>query len=940
MPDSIRITGARQHNLKNIDVEIPRDKLTVITGVSGSGKSSLAFDTLYAEGQRRYVESLSTYARQFLDRLEKPDVDFIEGLSPAISIEQRTSAPNPRSTVATSTEIYDYARLLFAAAGQPHDPETGAPVNRHTVPGIAAEIMALPERTRVVLLAPALRGFSGGLKIHLERLQKAGFVRVRAAGQLTDIDSLLAAKPKPVEEFDLDVVVDRLVVREGFGSRLHDSLTTAFDASRNSQDIIVLTQPGDTEDRDSWDERAFTTAFANPETGFRMPEITPRLFSFNSVEGACERCHGLGSVLEAEPALFISDPEKSLAQGTVRLWWKKGTKAHTILQQSVKTLAESVGAPLHAPFKNLPETFTNALFHGHPQSGFEGLAPAAARLHEESESETARRAVRRFLAPHTCPDCKGARLRPEALAVTVGGLGIAQVTALPVSEALEWAQNLTLTDSQKTVCTEVLAEVVRRIGFLDKVGLGYLTLDREAGTLSGGEAQRIRLASQIGGGLSGVLYVLDEPSIGLHQRDNDRLIETLKNLRDLGNTVVVVEHDEDTIRTADHLIDVGPGAGPHGGEIVAEGTPDEVEQNPDSPTGRFLKGTHQIPVPKKRTTPTAKKENWPTVHDATANNLQSVTAAFPPGCLTCVTGPSGSGKSTLVDTVFKRALFRHFHRAKEMPGAHRALTGLDHYERAVVVDQSPIGRSPRSNPATYVGAFDHIRTLYATLPASKVRGYGAGHFSFNVPGGRCETCKGDGHIKIDMHFLSDVYVPCEACHGSRFNSETLEATFKGKSIADVLSFTIEEGARFFGPVPKIAEKLRLLCEVGLGYLHLGQPGTTLSGGEAQRVKLAAELSKTSQGQTLYLLDEPTTGLHFADIQTLLTVLYRLRDAGNTLIVIEHNLDVIKCADHVIDLGPGGGRHGGHITAEGTPEIVAKAIKSPTGPYLQKIFKPR
>jgi len=953
---SIKITGARQHNLKNLTLKIPRDKLVVMTGVSGSGKSSLAFDTLYAEGQRRYVESLSTYARQFLDRLEKPDVDFIEGLSPAIAIEQRTSAPNPRSTVATTTEIYDYLRVLYASAGQPHDPETGETISRRTPPDIADEIAALREGTRAILLAPLAAGVTGDFRHQFEKLRKQGFVRVRLDGETYDLEdtgTITKLSPETAE-----AVIDRVVVRPGITSRLLDSLDTAF--KLNPENIAFLIQAPGAQD---WEEHPFTTAFANPNTGFRMPALNPRLFSFNSHLGACPTCHGL---------LFIPDPTGSFATGGLKTWWSRNKKLKAVQDRQIAALYTHFSTGPETPFRALPEEFTKALFHGTGQTKistglkagtkgkttqkpYEGLAVQAMRLYETSDSESTRRNVRRFLAPRPCSSCAGRRLKPAVLAVTLGNntgtaLGIDRLTALPVRDALSWMKDISLTDIQKKVCTEVVREITRRLDFLDRVGLGYLSLDRESGTLSGGEAQRIRLASQIGGGLAGVLYVLDEPSIGLHQSDNERLIETLKELRDLGNTVVVVEHDEETIRASDHVLDLGPGAGPLGGEIMSQGTPDEISSDPRSPTGRYLCGTHKIAVPKNRlkpplsrtTTPPADSmdappvdSGWLVVHNASENNLQHVDAAFPAGCFTCVTGASGSGKSTLVDTVLKRALFRHFFRSKDTPGTHASISGIDQFDKAVVIDQAPIGRSPRSNPITYIGAFDAVRKLFANLPSAKIRGYGAGHFSFNVEGGRCQACKGDGSLKIDMHFLSDVYITCERCHGQRYNAETLEITFKGKSIADILTLTAEEAARFFARVPTIHEKLRLLCDVGLGYVKLGQPGNTLSGGEAQRVKLAAELSKKTTGRTLYLLDEPTTGLHFADIETLLAVLFRLRDTGNTLIVIEHNLDVIKSADWVIDLGPGGGKHGGQIVASGSPEKVSGSPESLTGQYLKK-----
>jgi excinuclease ABC subunit A len=963
--DSIRITGARQHNLKNVSLAIPRHRLVVITGVSGSGKSSLAFDTLYAEGQRRYVESLSAYARQFLDRLEKPDVDRIDGLSPAIAIEQRTSAPNPRSTVATSTEVYDYLRVLYAAAGQPHDPATGEPVSRRTTPDIAAEIAALPEGTKAVLLAPVPGAPDGDQRHLLDRLRKLGFVRARIDGEIRELGEHEPLDPPRGHR--IEAVVDRVVVKPGVAARLADSLATALRLGEG--DIAFLLQePG----QDGWEERPFTTAFANPRTGFRMPELNPALFSFNGHHGACPGCHGLGSVLRCDPTLLVPDPSLSLEAGAVKSWWSRNKKLLAVQQRQVSGLAAHFRADAKAPFAKLPAAFREALFFGSGgapvkagyQVGattkvlakpFEGLCVQAERLHETSSSEITRRNVRRFLTPQVCDECSGLRLRPEALAVTLTGaggrqLGIQQLCRLPVREASAWFGGLILTEHQEPVCRDVVREVSRRLAFLAEVGLAYLTLDRESATLSGGEAQRIRLASQIGGGLSGVLYVLDEPSVGLHQADNARLVETLRSLRDLGNSVVVVEHDEETIRAADHVIDMGPGAGPRGGEVVSQGTPDEVAADPASPTGRYLSGRYAIAVPKSRVpappqaparpgAPGALDSGWLTVHGATENNLQGIDVAFPAGCLTCVTGASGSGKSTLVEDVLQRALFRHFYRAKDAPGRHQGISGLEQFDKAVIVDQSPIGRSPRSNPATYVGVFGPVREIFAALPAAKVRGYVPGHFSFNVPGGRCETCRGDGQIKIDMHFLSDVYVTCEACSGKRYNPETLEVTFKGLSIADVLALTVEEAARFFDKVPSLREKLRLLCEVGLGYLELGQPGTTLSGGEAQRVKLAAELAKRATGRTIYLLDEPTTGLHFSDIETLLAVLYRLRDAGNTLVVVEHNLDVIKCADWVIDLGPGGGPEGGRVVAEGPPERVAREPASLTGQFLRRYLAP-
>jgi len=972
MIDSIRIKGARQHNLRNLDLDLPRNKFVVLTGVSGSGKSSLAFHTLYAEGQRRYVESLSAYARQFLDQLEKPDVDFIEGLSPAIAIEQRTSAPNPRSTVATATEIYDYLRILYSAAGLPHDPETGEVVHKRTPQDIAAFAIGLLERTKLMILARVVDGVAGDHRPLLEKLQRQGFVRVRIdGGEIIEID----AAPKLNREVPvtIDLVIDRLVVKEGIESRLMDSLETALKWGGGEM-LYLAQEPG----MDEWREEPFHTRFTNPKTGFTLPELTPKHFSFNSHFGACEECHGLGTLLVPDGALFVPDPDKSINDGGIKTWWTGSQMKKGYHVKSISGLALAMGQDLDAPLKSLSKDFKHALLYGTGNDAvvmdyvtndgkqynwdkpFEGLAVSAQRLLETSTSETTKRNVRRFMATRTCKKCEGRRLRPEILAITVaskggGEMGIFDLVDTSVERGLAWIRELDLSEQQWQICREVVAEITKRLTFLDEVGLGYLTLSRSSGTLSGGEAQRIRLATQIGGGLTGVLYVLDEPSIGLHQCDNERLIGTLERLRDLGNTVVVVEHDEDTIRAADHVVDMGPGAGELGGEVMAEGTAKQIAKNPKSPTGKFLSGERVIAVPKNRVRPTPKplggldkapsnreevaalESGWLTLHEATGNNLQSVTANFPLGCMTCVTGVSGSGKSTLVDTTLRRAIFRKFHNSKDQPAPHAGMTGLHQLDKAIVIDQSPIGRSPRSNPATYVKAFDPIRNLFAKLPAAKVRGYTKGRFSFNVAGGRCETCKGDGLLKIDMHFLSDVYVTCEECQGKRYNSETLEITFKGKNISEILGMTVEEAARFFRRIPDVYEKLSTLQDVGLGYLRLGQSGTTLSGGEAQRIKLAAELSKKATGRTLYLLDEPTTGLHFADIEVLLKVLYKLRDAGNTLIVIEHNLDVIKCADWILDIGPGGGEHGGELVAEGTPEQVAKSKKSVTAKYLERVL---
>lgn len=966
MADSfIRVRGARQHNLKNIQVEIPRERLVVLTGVSGSGKSSLAFDTLYAEGQRRYVQSLSAYARQFLGQLEKPDVDFIEGLSPAVAIEQRHAAPNPRSTIATVTEIYDYLRVLYAVAGIPHDPQTGELLVRNTPAEIGDHILGLSEDTRVVVLAPLVRHERGDLRGLLEKLRRQGFVRVRLDGEIVELEESL--KPTRSDAHTVEVVVDRIVVRDGVRARLMDSIETAL---KWNPQVVEFLVSGGAQHGDRESLMSFTTAFANPKTGFVMERMTPQLFSFNTHQGACPECEGVGTVTAADPGLLVPDEDKSIADGAVRTWWSRQPRLKNAHQRAVENLARHFDADVNAPFKSLPEEFKRALFWGSGEVAiptawkasddqktqaqpFEGLLHQAARLYASSGSEALKAQVLRFMNPHACGACGGRRLRPLALAVTLesaavegarpGALNIHEFCSLSIRDALGWIGHLRLREQERGYCDELQGEIRKRLEFLEQVGLGYLALNRESGTLSGGEMQRIRLATQIGAGLAGVLYVLDEPSVGLHPADNEKLIGTLHRLRDLGNTVLVVEHDEAMMRAADYLIELGPGAGPHGGKVTAAGTPREVESHTGSLTGDFLAGRLGIPVPRSRVSPpspgprlhgkSTAETGWLTVHGAREHNLQHVTAAFPLGCLTCVTGPSGSGKSTLIDDILMRALMRHFYGAKDEPGKHARIDGLAGIDKVVVIDQTPIGRSPRSNPATYTGAFGPIRTLYAMLPLSRVRGYDAGRFSFNVPGGRCEKCEGDGVLKIDMHFLADVYVMCEQCRGRRYNAETLEVTFKGRNIAEVLEMTVSEALRFFEKSPTIHPKLCALEETGLGYLRLGQSGASLSGGEAQRVKLAAELGRRATGRTLYILDEPTTGLHFADIQTLLTVLMRLRDAGNTLIVIEHNLDVIKCADWILDLGPGGGVEGGRITAEGPPEKIVRNSSSVTGRYL-------
>ena len=962
----IKITGARQHNLKNLQLEIPREKLVVITGLSGSGKSSLAFDTLYAEGQRRYVESLSAYARQFLDQMEKPDVDFIEGLSPAIAIEQRSAGANPRSTIATTTEIYDYLRVLFSAVGQPHDPQTGRPLSRQTPQQIVDQILAYQAGTKIVVLAPLIENQSGEFRDVLEKLRREGFVRARIDRKLIELD-----RPDPIrlnkrERHTIEAVVDRLVVRDGIRVRLTDSIETALKWGGNR--IVALCQnpkttntqhPTANGECEEWAECRYSTEYGNTETGFNLGELTPRHFSFNSHLGACPACHGLGTQLVMDPGLLISDQAKTLSEGAITPW-RRGTKR---MRAYYRHLQDALTKHFHVnedvPFANLPDAFKAALYfgtNGEPiemafagngekkiKKPFEGLVPQMQRLYEQTQSEFTRNRIRAFMAREACKICGGARLKPEILAVTIKGregreVNIHQFSQKTVEDALQFINGLNLTEQQQTIVTDVVREIRSRLQFLAEVGLGYLTLDRESGTLSGGEAQRIRLATQIGSGLAGVLYILDEPSIGLHQRDNARLLGTLRKLRDLGNSVIVVEHDEETIRAADHIIDLGPGAGPRGGEIVAQGTLDDILRAKNSLTGDYLSGRARIAIPKQRAQP--RRDGWITVARGNENNLKNIDASFPLGCLTCVTGVSGSGKSTLVDVILRRALFRHFYNSKDKPGAHETIRGLEQIDKAVVIDQTPIGRTPRSNPVTYTGAFTPIRELFAQLPAARIRGYDAGRFSFNVKGGRCENCEGGGLIKIEMHFLPDVYVECEVCRGKRYNRETLEITYKGKNIADVLDLTVDEAARFFRNVPTIAEKLNSLLDVGLGYLRLGQAGTTLSGGEAQRVKLATELAKKATGRTVYILDEPTTGLHFADIEKLLEVLMKLRNAGNTIVVIEHNLEMIKCADWIIDLGPEGGESGGQLVGVGSPEVIATISHSHTGKYLRQILERR
>ena len=965
----IKISGARQHNLKNLHVELPREKLVVITGLSGSGKSSLAFDTLYAEGQRRYVESLSAYARQFLDQMEKPDVDFIEGLSPAIAIEQRSAGANPRSTIATTTEIYDYLRVLFSAVGQPHDPRTGKPIHRQTTQQIVDQILAYEPGSKIIVIAPLVEKQMGEFRDVIERLKREGFVRARIDGEIIELDRPDPIRLKKNERHTIEAVVDRLVVREGIRVRLTDSAETALKWGGNKLSILREKKTPNGSSRtgsesEEWIEEKFSTDYGSAETGFTLGELTPKHFSFNSHLGACPACHGLGTQLVIDPELMISDQTKTIAEGAITPW-RRGTKRMRAYYQKLQgALVKHFRVNEDVPFENLPEPFKNALYfgtngtpikmnfagNGEKERPFEGLVPQMQRLYEQTQSEFTRNRIRAFMAREPCKVCRGARLKPEILAVTIndrGGreLNIHQFSELTTEEAARYIDTLDLAAAQRKVVADVVREIVSRLQFLVEVGLGYLTLDRESGTLSGGEAQRIRLATQIGSGLAGVLYVLDEPSIGLHQSDNARLLGTLRRLRDLGNSVIVVEHDEETIRAADHIVDLGPGAGPRGGEIVAQGKLEDILRAKNSLTADYLSGRLRIPVPRNRTQPRTvrnrvakNEEGWLIVKGATENNLKNIEVAFPLGLFTCVTGVSGSGKSTLVDDILRRALFRRFYNSKEKPGAFQALRGVEQIDKAIVIDQSAIGRTPRSNPVTYTGAFGPIRELFAQLPTARVRGYDAGRFSFNVKGGRCENCEGGGLIKIEMHFLPDVYVQCEVCHGRRYNRETLEITYKGKNIADVLDMTVDEAARFFRNVPSISDKLNALLDVGLGYLQLGQAGTTLSGGEAQRVKLATELAKKATGRTVYILDEPTTGLHFADIEKLLQVLMKLRDTGNTLIVIEHNLEMIKCADWIIDLGPHGGGGGGEVVAAGVPEEIVDLPKSYTGKYLRPLLE--
>ncbi|MCT8974045.1 excinuclease ABC subunit UvrA [Microbaculum marinisediminis] len=949
MQKNISVSGAREHNLKNVSVDIPRDELVVITGLSGSGKSSLAFDTIYAEGQRRYVESLSAYARQFLEMMQKPDVDHIEGLSPAISIEQKTTSRNPRSTVGTVTEIYDYLRLLFARVGIPYSPATGLPIESQTVSQMVDRVLALPEGTRLYLLAPIVRGRKGEYRKELAELMKRGFQRVKIDGAFHEIAEAPALDKK--FKHDIDVVVDRIVVREDMASRLADSFETALQLAEG---LAVAEFADETDDKGEARRLIFSEKFACPVSGFTIAEIEPRLFSFNSPHGACPVCDGLGSEMRVDPDMVIPDPSLTLKAGAVGPWARSSSPYYL---QTLEALGRHYKFKMTVPWEKLPKTAQDAILYGSgdeeikftyddglraydTKKSFEGVIPNLERRWRETESSWSREEIEKFMGQTPCSTCDGNRLKPEALAVKIAGLHIGDVVAMSIRKANGWFETLPehLSEKQNEIATRILKEIRERLAFLNDVGLDYLTLSRSSGTLSGGESQRIRLASQIGSGLTGVLYVLDEPSIGLHQRDNERLLGTLRHLRDLGNTVIVVEHDEDAIRSADYVIDVGPGAGVHGGEIVAKGTPEEIMANPASLTGKYLTGFEQIEVPAERREISGHRRIR--VVGARENNLKNVTAEIPLGTFSCVTGVSGGGKSSLlIDTLYK-AIARRLNNAREHPGAHDRIDGLEHIDKIIEIDQSPIGRTPRSNPATYTGAFTPIREWFAGLPEAKARGYAPGRFSFNVKGGRCEACQGDGLIKIEMHFLPDVYVTCDVCKGRRYNRETLEVLFKGKSIADVLDMTVDEARDLFDAVPSIREKFETLQKVGLGYIHVGQQATTLSGGEAQRIKLAKELSRRATGRTLYILDEPTTGLHFHDVKKLLEVLHSLVDQGNTVAVIEHNLEVIKTADWIIDIGPEGGDGGGEIVAHGTPEDIAAEKRSYTGQFLVELFARR
>ncbi len=938
MDKYIRIRGARQHNLKNINLDIPRDKMVVITGLSGSGKSSLAFDTIYAEGQRRYMESLSSYARQFLGQMDKPDVDYIEGLSPAISIDQKTTSRNPRSTVGTVTEIYDYLRLLFARVGHPHCPRCGKPVNQQSLDQMLDQLLALPERTKLLIMAQAVRGKKGEHKKLLEHIRKEGYTRLRIDGEIRDAGEEIQLEKN--KKHTIEVVIDRLIIRSEIRPRMAESMEVALKMGQGVAYVQIV----------DGEQLMFSQNFACEDCGISLPEITPRMFSFNSPFGACPVCSGLGSQMEMDLELVLPDKAKSLAEGAIA---PMSTNSKGYYMRQMDALVQKYGCTLDTPWQEIPAKLQQKLLYGTGEEilefgyenmfgqykihriPFEGVMNILNRRYRESESDTMREEYENYMSVNLCPECHGARLKPEVLAVTIGGKNIQQVTDMPVAQCQEFFQQVEFTDRELTIGRQVLKEINARLGFLAKVGLEYLTLSRAAGTLSGGEAQRIRLATQIGSGLVGVLYILDEPSIGLHQRDNNKLLEALKNLRNMGNTLLVVEHDEDTMRVADHIVDIGPGAGSQGGYVVAQGTAEEIMAVPESVTGQYLSHKKFIPVPEKRRQGNG---NFLEILGAEENNLKNVHLKLPLGVFTVITGVSGSGKSTLINEILYKAVASKLYRIKGRPGKFKKLLGMENVDKVIDIDQSPIGRTPRSNPATYTGVFDLIRTLFSQCSEAKMRGYKPGRFSFNIKGGRCETCKGDGIIKIEMHFLSDVYVPCEVCGGARYNQETLEVKYKGKSIADVLDMTIEEAVEFFKNVPRIANKLQVLQDVGLGYVKLGQSATTLSGGEAQRVKLATELSRRSTGKTLYILDEPTTGLHTADIHRLLEILQRLVDGGDSVVVIEHNLDVIKSADYIVDLGPEGGDKGGTIVAQGTPEEIVKVKASYTGKFLKPMLE--
>ena len=941
MEDKIIIKGAKEHNLKNVDLELPRNKFIVFTGLSGSGKSSLAFDTIYAEGQRRYVESLSAYARQFLGQMEKPNVEYIEGLSPAISIDQKTTSKNPRSTVGTVTEIYDYLSLLFDRVGEVHCSVCGAKISQMTIQEIVDKMMEFPERTKLQILSPVVRGQKGTHKKLIENIKKEGFVRIRVNGENYEVtDEIDLSKNK---KHNIEVVVDRIVIKDGIESRLTDSIETAVKLS----DGLVIAQIIDGE------EILYSTKFACPEHGVGIEELSPRMFSFNAPFGACETCNGLGESKEVDPDLVIPNKDLSIKQGAIAAWGSVGVNDDTYYSKMVQSLANHFGVSIETPVKDLPEEFVHELLYGtnnvmvqfiyeskyggrrEYQAYFEGVIPNLERRYRETNSEYSRDKIEEYMAETPCPKCKGARLKKEVLSVLVDGKNIMEVTDFSVNELVEYIENINLSEKQKFIAHEILKEIRGRAIFLRDVGLDYLNLSRKAGTLSGGEAQRIRLATQIGSALVGVLYVLDEPSIGLHQRDNDRLIKTLRHLTDIGNTLIVVEHDEDTMRECDYIVDIGPGAGVHGGQIVAQGTLEEILDNPNSITGQYLCGKKEIQIPEITREGNG---NFIEIVKANENNLKNINVKFPLGKFTCITGVSGSGKSTLINDILYKGIASKINKLRDRPGKHKEIKGIENIDKIINIDQSPIGRTPRSNPATYTGVFDMIRDLFASTNEAKARGYQKGRFSFNIKGGRCEACKGDGIIKIEMHFLPDVYVPCEVCKGERYNRETLQVKYKDKTIADVLDMNVEEALKFFENIPNIKRKLETLMDVGLSYIKLGQPSTQLSGGEAQRIKLATELSKRPTGKTLYILDEPTTGLHMADVDKLIQVLQKLADTGNSIVVIEHNLDVIKTCDYIIDLGPEGGYKGGKIVATGTPEEVSKVEGSYTGKFLKKYFE--